>query len=91
MPSLARRESSGPQWRTLDPPENPELLLQRSHILQLLLQIDHYARLRPDRRIALRNRTRESITRQLHYERDPSKLERMRRDAEKLLALWKDC
>lgn len=60
----------------------------RSDILRTLLEIDDYARQRPETRVSIRNRTRESITRQLHYERDQEKLTRMRADASKLLALW---
>ncbi|WPS63623.1 33 kDa protein [Aviadenovirus phalacrocoracidae] len=69
--------------------EPTEIVYLRSDILKLLLEIDSYARKLPDKRIAIRNRTRESITRQLHYERDDVKLTKMKTDAQKLLELWK--
>lgn len=69
-------------------PEPASLLDMRSDILKILLEIDRYASRRPGVRIAIRNRTRESITRHLHYERDETKLTRMLKDAGKLLALW---
>ncbi|WXH80962.1 MAG: 33 kDa protein [Psittacine adenovirus 12] len=51
-------------------------------------EIDSVARLHPTRQVAIRNRTRESITRQLHYQRDLTKLTRLKTDATKLLSLW---
>ncbi|APY28361.1 ORF14 [Psittacine aviadenovirus B] len=69
-------------------PETEEVLDIRSQILRILLEIDSLARLSPNRRVAIRNRTRESITRQLHYEKDLTKLTRLRTDANKLLSLW---
>lgn len=52
------------------------------------MQIDPHANANPTRRVAIRNRTRESITRQLHYERNEEKLNRMKQDAARILALW---
>lgn len=60
----------------------------RSEILEILLEIESFARRHPDHRISIRNRTRESITRKLHYENDEDKLTRMKADANKLLSLW---
>lgn len=69
-------------------PDPMEIIEMRSEILKTLLEIDKHASQHPERRVSIRNRTRESITRQLHYERDETKLTRMKTDAGKLLALW---
>uniref|UniRef100_A0AB38ZPD5 33K protein n=1 Tax=Psittacine aviadenovirus B TaxID=2169709 RepID=A0AB38ZPD5_9ADEN len=77
-----------PRAAQIREPESREVLDTRSQILHILLEIDSFARLQPERRVAIRNRTRESITRQLHYERDLTKLSRLKTDATKLLSLW---
>lgn len=69
-------------------PEPREIIETRSDILRILLDIDRFASQNPERRVSIRNRTRESITRLLHYERDSEKLTRMKTDAQKLLSLW---
>ncbi|BBJ21552.1 protein 33K [Crane-associated adenovirus 1] len=68
--------------------ETPDILHLRSEILSILIDIDRIARHFPSKKIAIRNRTRESITRHLHYQRDLEKLLRMKTDAINLLALW---
>lgn len=70
-------------------PDPPHIVDIRSDILKILLEIDRYASRQPHQKISIRNRTRESITRHLHYEKDESKLTRMRSDADRLLELWK--
>ncbi len=75
---------------TIENPEASDVIATRSEILQLLLEIDAIAKEMPHRNYSIRNRTRESITRQLHYQRDLERLRRMREDAAKLLALWQN-
>ncbi len=70
-------------------PDPEEVIALRSDILKTLLEIDSYAKEHPSQKIAIRNRTRESITRHLHYEKSEEKLTRMKTDAAKLLDLWK--
>lgn len=69
-------------------PEPQKVIDLRSEILNTLVEIDKVASRQPNRRVSIRNRTRESITRLLHYEKDFEKLTRMSADATKLLALW---
>lgn len=87
LPPTASRKTKSPVQ--LLPETDPvEIVNLRSDILRLLLEIDQYASQKPELKIAIRNRTRESITRHLHYEKDEARLTRMQRDASKLLALW---
>ncbi|WPM93290.1 protein 33K [Goose adenovirus 4] len=83
-----RRSRANPS-RLLENPVPKEIVDLRSSILELLCAIDKIAKHHPEKRISIRNRTRESITRHLHYERDEAKLDRMKTDAAKLLDLWK--
>lgn len=69
-------------------PESRAVIDLRSDILKILLAIDPHANANPQRRVSIRNRTRESITRLLHYERNEEKLTKMKADAAKLLAMW---
>lgn len=69
-------------------PEHQNVIDLRSEILKILLEIDGFAAINPSRRVSIRNRTRESITRQLHYERNEERLTKMKSDARKLLAMW---
>lgn len=57
-------------------------------MLDILLKIEQYARKHPEKRVSVRNRTRESITRQLHYTRTEEALTKLKTDAEKILAGW---
>lgn len=74
--------------KTQKEPDPEEVVSIRSAILKTLLKIDEYASKDPSRVVSIRNRTRESITRLLHYERDLEKLTRMDADASKLLVMW---
>ncbi|UNG40019.1 33K [Fowl aviadenovirus B] len=74
--------------------ENPQPVPQsvadlKAQILDILLDIEAIARKNPTRRISIRNRTRESITRQLHYVKNEEKLTKLKTDAEKILHLWR--
>lgn len=96
LPSPARpastrssnRKSAIKKVQEIASAETDETLAIRSNILHTLVAIDRYAREHPGRKIAIRNRTRESITRQLHYERNEDRLTRLQQDAHKLLDLW---
>ncbi|AOW42073.1 protein 33K.1 putative variant 1 [Pigeon adenovirus 2] len=96
LPSPARpastrsssRKSAIKKVREIASAETDETLAIRSDILHTLVAIDQYAREHPGRKIAIRNRTRESITRQLHYEKNEDRLTRLQQDAHKLLDLW---
>lgn len=96
LPSPARpastrsssRKSAIKKTQEIASAETDETLAIRSDILHTLVAIDRYAREHPGRKIAIRNRTRESITRQLHYERNEDRLTRLQQDAHKLLDLW---
>ncbi len=99
LPSPANRKPSTPRPSKLEQQpqqqleeaedlDGPALAQLRSDILQTLVAIDRHASQHPDRRVAIRNRTRESVTRQLYYERDAARLYRLQRDALKLLQLW---
>ncbi|UWT60596.1 33K [Fowl adenovirus 8b] len=70
----------------LVPPEVADL---KANILDVLVEIENIAKNDPSRRVSIRNRTRESITRQLHYVKDEQKLTKLYADAEKILHLWK--
>ncbi|QWC71214.1 33kDa protein, partial [Southern Psittacara leucophthalmus aviadenovirus] len=85
-----RRRKRKPQKETTaTATPSPESIVElRSAILKTLVEIDKYASKKPAVKIAIRNRTRESITRHLHYEKDQARLTRMQKDASKLLALW---
>ncbi|UZT48539.1 33K [Duck adenovirus 3] len=85
--SLVKRARPSPRKVVIPDPE--EVIALRSDILKTLLEIDSYAKEHPSQKIAIRNRTRESITRHLHYEKSEEKLTRMKTDAAKLLDLWK--
>ncbi|AIE77227.1 33K [Duck adenovirus 2] len=85
--SLVKRARPSP--RKVVTPDPEEVIALRSDILKTLLEIDSYAKEHPSQKIAIRNRTRESITRHLHYEKSEEKLTRMKTDAAKLLDLWK--
>lgn len=61
----------------------------KADILSILIEIENYAREEPTRRVSIRNRTRESITRQLHYVKNEEKLTKLKTDAEKILHLWR--
>ncbi|AGX93314.1 33K [turkey adenovirus 4] len=61
----------------------------KADILSILIEIENYAREEPARRVSIRNRTRESITRQLHYIKNEEKLTKLKTDAEKILHLWR--
>ncbi|APO40957.1 33 kDa protein [Pigeon adenovirus 2a] len=82
------RKSAIKKVREIASAETDETLAIRSDILHTLVAIDQYAREHPGRKIAIRNRTRESITRQLHYEKNEDRLTRLQQDAHKLLDLW---
>ncbi|QJP03683.1 33K [Aviadenovirus cerasi] len=74
--------------------ETPEPVPQpvadlKAEILDMLLEIETFARKNPTRRVSIRNRTRESITRQLHYVKNEEKLTKLKTDAEKILHLWR--
>lgn len=86
--TLVEKKDTKKRTRKPQEPEPQNVIDLRSDILKTLVEIDEIASKYPNRRVAIRNRTRESITRLLHYERDFEKLTRMSSDATKLLALW---
>lgn len=60
----------------------------RAEVLEVLLKIEQIARKNPHRRVSVRNRTRESITRQVHYTNTEEALTRLKEDAERILSCW---
>ncbi|WNM87407.1 33K [Fowl aviadenovirus A] len=87
-PSSHQKNTGAKAVRLRQDPVPQHIADLRGEILDILLEIESYARRRPDRHVSIRNRTRESITRKLHYEKNEDKLTRMKSDAIKLLALW---
>ncbi|AGX93346.1 33K [turkey adenovirus 5] len=88
LPSSLPKNTGAKSVHVREEPVPQHIADMRSEILEILLEIESFARRHPDRRISIRNRTRESITRKLHYENDEDKLTRMKADANKLLSLW---
>ncbi|AOE47760.1 33 kDa protein [Fowl aviadenovirus D] len=73
----------------LPEPVSPAVSDLKAEILNLLVEIESFVRKNPSRRVSIRNRTRESITRQLHYMKSEQKLTKLKTDAEKILHLWR--
>lgn len=85
-PRSVRRPGRGRARAPVPPP--PEIAALRGDIVYLLGQIEAVARHHPESSFAIRNRTRQSITRQVHYVNDERRLTKMKEDAGKLLSLW---
>lgn len=84
-----RKEDLDTLSTPLSEPVSPVMAELKAEILNLLVEIESFVRKNPTRRVSIRNRTRESITRQLHYMKSEQKLTKLKTDAEKILHLWR--
>ncbi|QGQ63236.1 33 kDa protein [Fowl aviadenovirus D] len=85
----ANKEEPNASETQLPEPVSPAVSDLKAEILNLLVEIESFVRKNPSRRVSIRNRTRESITRQLHYMKSEQKLTKLKTDAEKILHLWR--
>ncbi|ANJ02349.1 protein 33K [Fowl aviadenovirus 2] len=85
----ANKEEPNASDTQLPEPVSPAVSDLKAEILNLLVEIESFVRKNPSRRVSIRNRTRESITRQLHYMKSEQKLTKLKTDAEKILHLWR--
>ncbi|ADM53805.1 33 kDa protein [Turkey adenovirus 1] len=91
-PPIKRREPPAPRRPPSSPAEPPRERATKkrrgNYRSWARHRIEAVARHHPESSFAIRNRTRQSITRQVHYVNDERRLTKMKEDAGKLLSLW---